>query len=162
MRLSRHSDYAFRLLIDSALRDPNVTTVAEVAAAFDVSAAHLHKVAQTLASHGYLETIRGRSGGVRLARPARSIRLGDVAAIAEPDFQIAPCMPPAETCCPIFDPCVLRVALSKAADAFLAEPNKWTLADLVRKKRPLLDALGVGDHSPMSNRRINSPSTRKM
>src|SRR5689334_2616684 len=67
MRLSQHSDYAFRLLTFVALRDPDSATVGEIAAAFDLSLAHLHKVAQTLAAHGYLDTIRGRAGGVRLA-----------------------------------------------------------------------------------------------
>src|SRR5215469_14018503 len=96
MRLSQHSDFAFRLLITAALRDPTVTTVGDVAGAFDISGAHLHKVAQTLAAEGYLTTIRGRSGGLRLGRRPQAIRLGDVAALTEPDFQIAPCMPPTE------------------------------------------------------------------
>lgn len=73
MRLSQHSDFAFRLLITASLRDPDVTTVGEVASAFDLSVAHMHKVAQTLAAHGYLETTRGRYGGLRLAdAPRRS------------------------------------------------------------------------------------------
>jgi len=143
MRLSQHSDYAFRMLIHAGLRAPSLTTVNEVASAFDLSLAHLQKVAQTLAAHGYLETVRGRSGGVRLARTPEQIRLGRVAAITEPDFQIAPCMPPSEIHCPIYEPCVLRNALSKAAEAFLAELDRWTLADLIRKRKPLLVALGA-------------------
>jgi Rrf2 family nitric oxide-sensitive transcriptional repressor len=141
MRLSQHSDFAFRLLITAALRDPAVTTVGEVAGAFDISVTHLQKVTQTLAAQGYVTTIRGRSGGVRLARPPQEIRLGDLAALTEPDFQIAPCMPPSEAQCPIHQHCVLRDALSKAADAFLSELNRWTLADLVREKKPLLKAI---------------------
>jgi Rrf2 family nitric oxide-sensitive transcriptional repressor len=141
MRLSQHSDFAFRLLIAAALKEPEVATVGEVAGAFDLSATHLQKVAQTLAAHGYVQTLRGRAGGVRLARRPHAIRLGDVASLTEPDFQIAPCMPPAETRCPIYEPCVLRGALSRAADAFIAELNRWTLADLIRPKKPLLTAL---------------------
>jgi Rrf2 family nitric oxide-sensitive transcriptional repressor len=143
MRLSQHSDYAFRLLIFVALREPASATVGEIAARFDMSVTHLQKVAQTLAAHGYVETIRGRSGGVRLARGAHSVRLGDVAAITEPDFQIAPCMAPGESACPIYRPCVLRTALSRASDAFLAELNVWTLADLIREERQLLTALDL-------------------
>lgn len=141
MRLSQHSDYAFRLLIYVALQDPASATVGEIAATFDLSVAHLHKVAQTLSAHGYLETTRGRSGGVSLARRPESIRLGEVAAVTEPDFQIAPCMSPGEAECPIYKPCVLRVALSKAADAFLAELNTWTLADLIQDKKQLLTVI---------------------
>lgn len=148
MRLSQHSDFAFRLLISAALKDPGVTTVSEVAGAFDISAAHLQKVAQTLAAHGYVETIRGRSGGVRLARRPETIRLGEVAALTEPDFQIASCMAPTEAACPIYQRCVLRDALSSAADAFIAELNRWTLADLIPAKKPLLTALGLDGRQP--------------
>ena len=140
MRLSQHSDYAFRMLIHAALRDPDLTTVNDVAKDFGLSAAHLQKVAQTLAGKGYLQTIRGRSGGIALAQPPNRIRLGEVVAITEPDFQIAPCMSPSDDC-PIYAPCVLRTALSDAAQAFLAELNKWTLADLIKSRKPLLFAL---------------------
>ena len=141
MRLSQHSDYAFRMLIHAALRAPALTTVGEVANDFDLSSAHLQKVAQSLAAHGYLQTVRGRTGGLRLAQPAELIRLGQVVSITEPDFQIAPCMSPSEHHCAIYEPCVLRTALSNAADAFVAELNKWTLADLVKTRKTLLIAL---------------------
>jgi Rrf2 family nitric oxide-sensitive transcriptional repressor len=140
MRLSQHTDYAFRMLIHAGLRTPDLVTVNEVAQAFDLSVAHLQKVAQTLGTHGYLQTVRGRSGGLRLAQFPELIRLGEVAAITEPDFQIAPCMSPTGAC-PIYTPCILRTALSDASAAFLAELNKWTLADLIRKRKPLLFAL---------------------
>ena len=140
MRLSQHSDYAFRMLMHAALRDPDLITVNEVANSFGLSAAHLQKVAQTLAGHGYLQTVRGRAGGIGLGQPANRIRLGEVAAITEPDFQIAPCMSP-DGACPIYSPCILRTALSRAAQAFLAELNKWTLADLVINRKKLLVAL---------------------
>jgi Rrf2 family nitric oxide-sensitive transcriptional repressor len=143
MRLSQHTDYAFRMLIYAALRDPELTTIGEVASTFHLSLAHLQKVAQTLATHGYLETLRGRSGGLRLALRPERIRLGEVAAITEPDFQIAPCMPPNEVSCPVYEPCVLRTALSQAAEAFLAELNQWTLADLIKRRKPLLIALDL-------------------
>lgn len=142
MRLTRHTDYAFRLLIHAAMNAPALTTVGEVARDFDLSATHLNKVAQTLAAHGYLETIRGRSGGLRLVQEPASIRLGQVALTTEPDFQIAPCMAP-DGSCPIYDPCVLKGALSNAADAFIAELDKFTLADLVKPKRRLLKAIGM-------------------
>lgn len=151
MRLAQHSDYAFRMLIHAALKDPARVTVSEVAQAYSLSSAHLQKVAQTLAAHGYLQTIRGRSGGLRLAQSPDAIRLGQVATITEPDFQIAPCMSPSDGDCPIYEPCVLRTALTNASQAFLDELNKWTLADLIRKRKPLLVAL---EGSSVSRRRI--------
>ncbi|MDE3198813.1 MAG: Rrf2 family transcriptional regulator [Acidobacteriota bacterium] len=141
MRLSQHSDYALRMLIHAALRAPEITTVSEIADEFRLSHAHLQKVAQTLAAHGYIETIRGRSGGIRLARAPDSIHIGRVIAVTEPDFQLAPCMGDRDDC-PIYDPCTLRLALARATDAFLAELDTWTLTDLIRKRKPLLVALG--------------------
>jgi len=146
MRLTQHTEYAFRMLIHAALRAPMLTTVGEMAADFGLSAPHLNKVAQTLAAHNYLQTIRGRSGGLRLIREPGSIRLGQLARLTEPDFHMAPCMAsdPAGTHgpCPIYEPCVLRNALSQATNAFLSELDKWTLADLVERRNSLLVALG--------------------
>lgn len=143
MRLSQHTDYAFRMLIHAALRAPELTTVGEVASDFDLSTTHLQKVAQTLAAHDYLQTVRGRSGGLRLAQSPELIRLGQVAAVTEPDFRIAPCMSSTGGDCPIYTPCLLRTALSRAAEAFLSELDKWTLADLVKPRKPLLQALAL-------------------
>jgi Rrf2 family nitric oxide-sensitive transcriptional repressor len=134
------------MLIHAALRAPALTTVGEVAADFGLSAPHLNKVAQTLAAHNYLKTVRGRSGGLMLTKQPASIRLGQVARITEPDFQMAPCMASDAACsitpCPIYDPCVLRNALVQATNAFIEELDQWTLADLVKRRKPLLVALG--------------------
>jgi Rrf2 family nitric oxide-sensitive transcriptional repressor len=129
------------MLIHAALRAPALTTVGEIARDFGLSAAHLNKVAQTLAAHGYLQTVRGRSGGLRLMQDPQSVRLGEVAAVTEPDFQIVSCMAPSGGNCPIYEPCVLRGILSDAASSFLAELNKWTLADLIARRKPLLFAI---------------------
>ncbi len=141
LRLSLHSDYAFRMLMHAALRAPALTTVGEIAQAFALPAAHLNKVAQTLAAHGYLQTVRGRSGGLRLLTEPKLIRLGAVAMVTEPDFHIASCMSPGGGKCRIYEPCLLRGVLSDAANAFIAELNKWTLADLIGKRKPLLWAI---------------------
>jgi len=131
------------MLIHAALRAPALTTVGEIAKDFNLSAAHLHKVAQTLAAHGYLETVRGRAGGLRLGKAPEQVRLGEVASVTEPDFQVAPCMVPSEEFCPIYEHCVLHGALGQAFKAYLAELDKWTLADLVKKRKPLLIALAA-------------------
>jgi Rrf2 family transcriptional regulator, nitric oxide-sensitive transcriptional repressor len=129
------------MLIHAALRAPALTTVRVVAQDFGLSATHLNKVAQSLAAHGYLQTVRGRSGGLRLLQKPEAIRLGAVAMATEPDFHIASCMSPGGGNCPIYEPCVLRGILSNAANSFLAELNKWTLADLIARRRPLLVAI---------------------
>jgi Rrf2 family nitric oxide-sensitive transcriptional repressor len=129
------------MLMHAALRAPALTTVGEIAQDFGLSATHLNKVAQTLAAHGYLQTVRGRSGGLRLLKEPESIRLGAVAVVTEPDFQIASCMSPSGGNCPIYEPCILRGILSDAASSFIAELDKWTLADLIVRRKPLLLAI---------------------
>jgi Rrf2 family nitric oxide-sensitive transcriptional repressor len=141
VRLTRHTDYALRMLIHAALRAPALITVGEVARAFDLSAPHLNKVAQTLAGHGLLQTVRGRSGGLRLLREPDGIRLGEVVRITEPDFQLAPCMGTHDYGCTIQRCCDLRRVLDQAMTAFLAELDRWTLADMVARRTPMLIAI---------------------
>lgn len=138
------------MLMHVALRAPSLTTVGEIAQAFHLSATHLNKVAQTLAASGYLQTVRGRSGGLRLVREPESIRLGQVAMNTEPDFQMAPCMSASGDSCPIYDPCLLRSVLSQATNSFIAELDKWTLADLIQKQQPLLLAIDLAGMKPIA------------
>jgi Rrf2 family transcriptional regulator, nitric oxide-sensitive transcriptional repressor len=138
MRLAQHTDYALRMLIHAALRDPELTTVPEIADTFGLSVAHLQKVAQMLHARGYIETVRGRAGGIRLAVSPEKIHIGEVVVFTEPDFQLAPCIHPVNGNCAIYSPCVLRTALKRAAQAFLEELDRWTLADLIRNPKPLL------------------------
>jgi len=125
----------------TGLNRNRLSTITEIAQHFRISKSHLMKVVSNLAQLGYLETVRGRSGGLRLARPAEQIRIGDVISVTEPDFQLAPCMLPSDDFCPIYKPCVLRHVLDDANGAFLAELNKWTLADLTKPRKPMLVAL---------------------
>lgn len=142
MRLTQHTDYALRMLMHAALRAPSLITVREVAQAFDLSAPHLNKVAQTLAEHGLLQTVRGRSGGLRLLRDPESLRLGEVVRVTEPDFQLAPCMDGERgDRCTIQRCCALRNVLDRATDAFLSELDRWTLADMMTRKAPMLIAI---------------------
>jgi Rrf2 family nitric oxide-sensitive transcriptional repressor len=141
MRLTQHTDYALRMLIHAALRAPSLITVNEVARAFDLSAPHLNKVAQTLAEHRLLQTVRGRSGGLRLLREPDAIRIGEVVRATEPDFRLAPCMGTAGSPCTIRRCCELRHVLEQATKAFLAELDRWTLADMVARRAPMLIAI---------------------
>jgi Rrf2 family nitric oxide-sensitive transcriptional repressor len=141
VRLTQHTDYALRMLIHAALRAPSLITVREVADAFGLSAPHLNKVAQTLAEHGLLKTVRGRSGGLRLLRDPDTIRLGEVVRVTEPDFQMAPCMASGAPVCTIQRCCELRHVLEQATRAFLVELDRWTLADMVARRAPMLLAI---------------------
>lgn len=137
MRLTRYTDNALRCLTFLALRDGEPATVTEIAARMRMSEDHLFKVIARLAASGYVETQRGRGGGVRLSRAAEAIRIGDVVRATEESFALVECFDPDTNTCPIAPACVLAGTLDRALTAFLAVLDEVTLADLVRHPRKL-------------------------
>ena len=149
MRLTAYSDYALRMLMYLAVRREGLSTIAEIAASYDVSEAHLMKVAHQLGVAGYIETVRGRGGGLRLAKAADAIGIADVIRITEPDMAIVSCFKPVAQPCAIQSCCVLRHALDKARDAFMAALAEYTLADLVAPRTRLAGLLGISASAPL-------------
>ena len=137
MRLTVYTDYSLRMLMYLAVKSDGLSTIAEVAEAYGISKAHLTKVAHQLGIAGCVETVRGRGGGLRLARPAREIGLGDVVRRTEPDMALVPCFGPEQASCPIVPACGLRGALHEARQAFLAVLDRYSLADLVQRRTEL-------------------------
>ena len=137
MRLNVQTDYALRLLSHLAANDDRLVTIAEVAERYRISKNHLMKVAHMLGQHDLIETMRGRAGGLRLSKPARSIGVGEVVRSMENDFALVECMAPDEGDCLIRRACRLKGILQEAADAFLAVLDQYTLDDLVRRNKPL-------------------------
>jgi Rrf2 family transcriptional regulator, nitric oxide-sensitive transcriptional repressor len=144
MRLTAYSDFSLRLLMYAALKDPQLVTIQEVADVYGISRNHLMKVAFQLGRHGFLETVRGRGGGLRLARPSDKIGLGEIIRITEEDFKLVECFDPANNQCAIIKPCRLRGALSRALNAYLAILDEYTLADLTRRHPALERVLMAG------------------
>jgi Rrf2 family nitric oxide-sensitive transcriptional repressor len=142
MRLSIHTDYALRLLICLGARPHEIVNVAEIADAFAISRHHLIRVAQRLRDAGYLETLRGNGGGVRLAKPPAAINLGAVVRHTENDFHLVACFAP-DGACPITPACALRSVLADAMDAFLTVLDRYYLQDLLGPRQALLDLLGM-------------------
>ena len=118
MRLTLWTDYALRTLIYVGAKGGRLSTIAEVAESFDISKTHLMKVVNRLRRQGYIETIRGRGGGIRLARSPAEIRVGAVVRETEDDLAVMGCLAEAGFC-PIEGCCVLRRALREATLAFL-------------------------------------------
>ena len=143
MRLTVYTDYALRLLMYLAVKDDGLATIAEVAKSYGISKNHLMKVAHQLGVAGYVGTVRGRGGGLRLAKPIDAINLGDVVRHTEPDMAIVPCFTPDNASCTIRPCCVLRRALAKAGEAFVAVLDTYTLADLTRPRTPLRAMLAI-------------------
>lgn len=134
MRLTNFSDYALRILMYAATCKDRLVTIEETADIYGISRNHLMKVANQLTRAGFLRAVRGRSGGLTLARAAHDIGLGDVLRATEPDFALVACFGAPKTDaspCVISCQCRLRGILSSALEAFLMTMDRHTLADLV-------------------------------
>lgn len=132
MRLTLMTDYALRLLMHVARHPGRLCTIAEIAQAHAISEAHLMKVTHQLALRGWIVTVRGKGGGMRLAHAPADIGLGDVVRGMEPDLAIVECFtgtsPPA---CTLAQDCRLAGVLGGALDSFMAHLDGFTLADLL-------------------------------
>lgn len=131
MRLTLHTDYALRLLMLLALEPDELHTIEEVARRYNISRNHLMKVAQTIAQQGFIESLRGRGGGLRLARPPRRINLGAVVRSTEDSMALVECFDRDRNQCLVSPVCGLRGPLEEALAAFMAVLNKYSLADLI-------------------------------
>ncbi|HLF58649.1 MAG TPA: Rrf2 family transcriptional regulator [Alphaproteobacteria bacterium] len=140
MRLTRLTDYSFRVLIFLAANEGRHATIREIAARYNISRNHLMKVANLLARHGFVRAMRGRGGGLALARAPEEIGLGDVVRRLEDDFAVVACMGDGGAC-RIESACALKPLLSKAVGAFLDVLDGATLADLVRQPKVLVSLL---------------------
>lgn len=143
MRLTLYTDYSLRLLTYLALKPDEVSTVAEVAESYDISRNHLTKVAHELGRAGFVETLRGRGGGLRLARAPEAINIGAVVRAMEEDFCVVECFAAENRSCRIGPACRLRHVLDDALAAWFAVLDETTLADLVAKPKPLRRLLAI-------------------
>jgi len=143
MHLTLWTDYALRTLIYLGAKGDRLSTIAEIAVGFDVSRPHLMKVVSRLGRQGYVETTRGKGGGIRLRRPPAEIRIGAVVRETEEDLAVMGCLA-AKGFCRIEGCCVLRRALDEATRAFLTTLDGYTLADLLAPGARLARSLGLG------------------
>ena len=144
MQLTSFSDYALRLSLYLASEPERLVSVMEVSRAYGISRAHLVKVVQRLTELGIVEGLRGRRGGLRLARPPAAIGVGALVRATEPHLDLVECFDRAHNTCPIEPVCRLKGVLFEARDAFLDALDGYTLADLlVRPDR--LRALWLGN-----------------
>jgi Rrf2 family nitric oxide-sensitive transcriptional repressor len=134
MRLTMFSDYTLRVLMYAASVRGRLITIDETAKIYGISRAHLKKVVNTLVRAGYLEGVRGRSGGFRLAQPPAKINLGAVIRETELDFALVECFT-ADNRCLISRFCRLPQVLNEALNAFADTLDRYTLADLLLNER---------------------------
>ena len=152
MRLTNYSDYALRTLMYLAVipDSERLATISDVADSYQISKSHLTKVIHQLAQLGYIDSIRGKNGGIRLAIPANDINLGALLRQTEPDFNVVPCLnitdaqtssKPANTIplkpaapCAITPACHLKSLFAEATHAFLDVMDKYTLGDIIHNE----------------------------
>ncbi len=134
MRLTLHTDYALRVLMYVALNREGLATIARIVEQFAISRGHVMKVVHHLGQKGYLATVRGKGGGMRLARPPAQINVGAVVRDMEEELGVVGCLQESAGYCRIEECCILRGALREATDAFLATLDRYTLADLVTRR----------------------------
>ncbi len=133
MRLTRYTDYAIRVLLYLGAQPEKICSISEIARAYGISQNHLMKVAHDLGKAGYVEGVRGRSGGIRLVKPADRINVGDVVRRMEEGFELVEC-----GTCVIAPACGLTGVLDEALAAFMAILDRYTLADLLEKRSKLM------------------------
>ncbi|WP_445503719.1 RrF2 family transcriptional regulator [Microvirga sp. G4-2] len=143
MKLTSHTDFALRLLMSLAVVEERLVTIEELATRHRLSRNHLMKVTQTLVGLGYVAGVRGRTGGLKLAKPASAIRMGAVVRALEDDTALVECLGGGPSACVLNGACLLTRAMSRAREAFFASLDEVTLADLVAPRLALRQRLGV-------------------
>lgn len=138
MRLTRYTDYSLRVLIYLATNDDRVCAIAEIAKAYKISYNHLMKVVNALAHYGFVETTRGRGGGLKLARAPNKIGVGDVVRKTEDGMDLADC-----GSCVIAPVCGLTPVLRKGVNAMLNVFDDYTIADFMTKRKKLSDTFNA-------------------
>ena len=130
MRLKSYTDYALRVLMHLATRPDRLASIGEIARTYRISHNHLMKVVHDLRKEGFVDAVRGRSGGIRLGRPADAISVGDIVRHTEAGFDLVDC-----GSCVIAPACALTAALHEARSAFMAVLDGYSLADLVEERK---------------------------
>jgi Rrf2 family nitric oxide-sensitive transcriptional repressor len=147
MRLTIRTNLAMRTLMACAVNHGRTVRRHDIALCCNASENHLAQVVNTLGQLGYLETQRGRSGGLRLSRPAEEIRVGHVFRAFEAGTPFAECFSPETNTCPLTGSCVLRPALASALEAFYGSLDRLTLADMTDNNDALERLLSISPAS---------------
>ena len=150
MRLSTFSDYSLRVLMYLGVQTDRLTTISEIAATHEISENHLMKVVHQLGRSGYIETVRGKGGGMRLARAPKHIVLGEVIRQTEGDIAMVECFTDSASC-RLQSACLLRGILGEALSAMFLVLDGYTLADLLEKPQDHLIAIGWRERIPRQN-----------
>ncbi|WP_114417711.1 Rrf2 family transcriptional regulator [Marinospirillum perlucidum] len=141
MQLTRQTDYAIRVMMFLGIQqDDSLVTISDIAEHFDISRNHLMKIVHKLGQMEYIQTVRGKYGGLRLEREAASVNLGVLVKDFETTLEVVDCQ---KLTCPITGACELKPAIQKAQEAFLGVLYEYTLQDLLKNPADLRSLLGL-------------------
>jgi Rrf2 family nitric oxide-sensitive transcriptional repressor len=155
MRLTAYSDYALRVLIYLSIQDERLATIKEISEQYDISRNHLMKLVHDLGKHGFIETIRGKHGGLRIGRDPAMITVGEVVRAMEKDLAIVECFEPGNYKCQIVKACVLAGVIRQAFNVFLEVLDGYTISDLAKPKSQLINTFPIDVWSGMSASAVN-------
>lgn len=160
MKLTQYSNFTLRTLQLLALRAPDIVTVDDVSRSHRISRSHLVKVAYDLSLRGYIETQRGRGGGMRLARPAEQITVGEIIRWTEAPLELVECFNIETNTCPLAGSCHLSRGIQRALRAFLSVLDDLTIADIALNREMLLERLvsNAAPDKPRKARRRTVPA----
>jgi Rrf2 family nitric oxide-sensitive transcriptional repressor len=147
VQLTTFTDYSLRVLIHLGSHPDKLATVGAIAEEHGISRHHLTRVVHQLGVKGYIETVRGKGGGIRLARPPQEIGIGKVVRDMESGFELAECFKPDGSTCRFLPDCALMPVLANAGRAFLTTLDRYTLADMLP---PATHGQTIGDHTRKS------------
>ena len=143
MQLTLYTDYSLRVLLYLGLNPKRMATITDIAGSYGISRNHLVKVVHNLALQGFINTTRGRGGGITLARPPAEINVGDVVRHTEMNFHLVECFDKERNTCPITAACFLKRALYEAQQAFITVLDRYTLAEVLDNRDWLRKVLNV-------------------
>lgn len=143
MRLTRQTNYAIRMLMYCAANKNGLSRVPDIARSYGVSELFLFKILQPLVAHGLVTTVRGRNGGVKLAKPAADITLLEIVKTTEDNFAMAECFGNDDADCPLMSGCALNSALHEALDAFFGVLARYSIDDLITARADISALLGL-------------------
>lgn len=144
MQLTQYTDYSLRVLIYlSQKKQGELATITEIAGFYGISRNHLVKVVHNLATYGFIQTMRGKNGGMCLARPADEIGIGEVVRQTEPNFDIAECFNKENNSCVIAPVCALKAILGDARTSFIQTLDRYTIANALHPQHGLLKKINI-------------------
>lgn len=131
MHLSKFTDYSFRILIYLSNNKKELYTVDELSNNLNISENHIKKIVHSLAKEGYILSLKGRSGGIKLAKPPKDINLGDVLIFCEDFSKIIECKKNSINCTYNSEKCLIKNIVKSSTEKFIQEFKKYTLLDVI-------------------------------